>query len=206
MSAELFADLARAGRDAVGQGLALASGGNLSARLPGTATFAVTATGTWLDRLTDEDFSILDLDGAVLAGNPVPSVEWRLHAHTYRARPDVNAVVHLHPQHTVLLDALGHEIRLITLDHVLYVGSIGRVPFLPAGSTELAVAAADAVRDNDCVVLAHHGSSTVGGDVAMALRRALNLEQAATTTLRCLQLGDTELSFPAEWIGRHLQA
>jgi L-fuculose-phosphate aldolase len=195
---ELLAQLAEVGRMAVGGGLALASGGNLSARLPGTDEFVVTGAGTWLDRLTAGDFSVMTLDGAVVGGAERPSSEWKLHQRTYRARPDVNAVVHLHPQHAVLVDAMGHPIRLITLDHAFYVRSVGTVPYFPNGSDELADGAADEARRHDCVVLSHHGCSTLGHDVGMAYRRALNLEEAATATYRCLTAGDTTTTFPPE--------
>jgi L-fuculose-phosphate aldolase len=200
---ELVAQLVEVGAAAVARGLVLASGGNLSARLPGEEAFVVTAAGTWLDRLTPEDFSVVTLDGQAVGGAARPSTEWRLHQRTYRARPDVHAVVHLHPQHTVLVDALGHPIRLLTLDHVTYVRSVGRVPFLPTGSDELADAAADAARAHDCVVLAHHGCSALGPDVEMAFRRALNLEEAAVATYRCLLLGDTTTAFPADALPAH---
>jgi L-fuculose-phosphate aldolase len=195
---EAVDQLVEVGRLAVERGLVLASGGNLSARLPGETEFVVTAAGTWLDRLTPEDFSVLTLDGAVVGGAPRPSSEWKLHQRTYLARPDVNAVVHLHPQHAVLVDALGHPIRLITLDHVAYVRSVGRVPYAPNGSDELADGAAEQAREHDCVVLAHHGCSALGPDVGMAFRRALNLEEAATATYRALLLGDTTTCFPAD--------
>ena len=166
----------------------------------------MTAAGTWLDRLEPEDFSIVDLDGTVIAGNPVPSSEWKLHWRTYQARPDVNAVVHLHPQTAVVLDALGHEVRLLTLDHVVYLRRVARVPFFHNGSDELADASADASRDCDAVILAHHGCSTLGDTVGMAYRRALNLEEAAQNTFRCLQLGDLDTTFPPEALPgvRHL--
>ena len=51
---------------------------------------------------------MVGLDGGVRGGHPRPSSEVPLHLATYRVRPDVNAVVHLHPQTSVLLDALGH--------------------------------------------------------------------------------------------------
>lgn len=195
---EAVAQLVEVGRLAVERGLVLASGGNLSARLPGEAEFVVTATGTWLDRLTPDDFSVVTLDGAVVAGAPRPSSEWKLHQRTYRARPDVAAVVHLHPQHAVLVDALGHPVRLLTLDHAVYVRSVGRVPYLPNGSDELADAAAEQARAHDCIVLAHHGCSALGPDVGMAFRRAVNLEEAAIATYRCLLLGDTTTVFPPD--------
>jgi L-fuculose-phosphate aldolase len=194
---EAVLQLIEVGRLAVERGLVLASGGNLSARLPGETDFVVTAAGTWLDRLTPADFSVLTLDGAVVGGAERPSSEWKLHERTYRARPDVHAVVHLHPQHAVLVDALGHRIRLLTLDHATYVRSVGTVPYFPNGSDELADAAAEQARDHDCIVLSHHGCSTLGDDVGLAYRRALNLEEAATATYRMLLLGDTTTAFPA---------
>jgi L-fuculose-phosphate aldolase len=193
---EALGQLIEVGRLAVERGLVLASGGNLSARLPGEQGFAVTGAGTWLDRLTSADFSVLTPDGAVVGGAARPSTEWKLHQRTYRARPDVHAVVHLHPQHAVLVDALGHPIRLLTLDHATYVRSVGTVPYFPNGSDELADAAAEQAREHDCIVLSHHGCSALGADVGMAFRRALNLEEAAIATYRCLLLGDTSTTFP----------
>ena len=193
---EAVGQLIEVGRLAVERGLVLASGGNLSARLPGEPEFVVTGAGTWLDRLTPADFSVLTMDGAVVAGAERPSTEWKLHQRTYRARPDVHAVVHLHPQHAVLVDALGHPIRLLTLDHAAYVRSVGTVPYFPNGSDELADAAAEQAREHDCIVLSHHGCSALGADVGMAFRRALNLEEAAIATYRCLLLGDTTTTFP----------
>ena len=203
---ELLDQLAEAGRTVVARGLVVASGGNLSARVPGTDTFAVTATGTWLDRLTPADFVLLGLDGRRRGGAERPSVEWKLHQRTYAVRDDVAAVVHLHPQHVLLVDLLGQPIRLVTSDHQVYVGSVGRTPFLPAGSQDIADAAAEAARENDAVVLAHHGCSALGDSVEMALRRAMNLEEAATMTYRLLLAGDTTAQFPPEWVGKVVSA
>ncbi|WP_220183644.1 class II aldolase/adducin family protein [Streptomyces diacarni] len=192
----LVEQLIDVGADIVRRGYALASGGNLSARLPGAAEFVVTGKGTWLDRLEPADFTVMNLAGEVVGGNAVPSSEWKLHQRSYRVREDANALVHMHPQHAVLVDALGHEIRLLTLDHAVYVRSLGRIPFHPNGSDELADAAAEQAEQHNCVLLAHHGCSALGEDVGMALRRAMNIEEAATATYRALLLGDRTTRFP----------
>ncbi len=200
--ADLLEQLADAGRYAVDRGLVNASGGNLSARLPDGAGFVVTGTGTWLDRLTPADFATVSNAGEHVAGS-APSVEWRLHQRTYDVRPDVGAIVHLHPQHAVLVDAVGETVRCLTLDHAHYLGRVVRIPFLPSGTDDLARAAAAAVADGDnALVLAHHGCSALGDTVAMALRRAANIEEAATMTYRLLLLGDRTTDFPAEFRGR----
>jgi L-fuculose-phosphate aldolase len=198
----LIAQLAKLGRGAVAAGLVQGSGGNLSARAPGGGVAVVTATGTWLDELTPADFSLVRIaDGAVLGGHPAPSVELPLHLACYRVRPDANAVVHLHPQLSVLLAALGHPIRLITTDHVYYVREIRIAPYRRSGTTELATEAAALLADGrcNCVILAHHGCSVVADSVELAHKRAVNLEEAALATYRALQLGDTTTACPPEF-------
>ena len=108
----------------------------------------------------------------------------------------MNAVVHLHPQAAVILDACGYEVRLLTLDHAYYVARVNRIPFAHNGSDELADWAAEASRDCNAIILAHHGCSTLGDTIAMAYRRSLSLEEAAEATFRCLQLGNTTATFP----------
>ena len=199
-------DLARAlavvGRKAVAAGLVIGSGGNLSARLPGGDVCVVTASGTWLDELGPDDFSVVGVaDGEVRGGHPRPTSELPLHLTTYRVRPDVNAVVHLHPQTSVLLAALGHEIRLLTIDHAYYVRAVRTTPFVQSGTQELADVAAAAVADGcNCVVLGHHGCSALGDTVELAHKRAANLEEAARATLAMLQLGDTTTACPPEYL------
>ena len=59
----LVDELIDIGRRTVGQALALASGGNLSARIPSSDRFIVTGSGEWLDELTPDSFTIMSLEG-----------------------------------------------------------------------------------------------------------------------------------------------
>lgn len=189
----LVDSLRELGRGLVSAGLVLASGGNLSARPRGGSVAAVTARGTWLDRLTPADFSFVRLtDGAVVGGSPDPSAELALHVECYRVRADAAVVVHVHPQTSVLLASLGQPIRTITTDHSAYVGPVRVAPYRDPGTPELATEAAALLADGecDCVVLSHHGCSVVADTVEMAHRRVLNLEEAAKLTYAALLLGD----------------
>ncbi|MGA4669716.1 class II aldolase/adducin family protein [Propionibacteriaceae bacterium Y1923] len=194
----LISQLIHIAGGAVRQGLVLGSGGNLSARLE-DGTIAVTGKGTWLDTLQPEQFAILDLDGNQVGG-AVPSSEWKLHTELYKARPDANAIVHIHPQFVLLMTALGHKIRFITQDHAFYVGSYGYTKYYTNGSDELALTAADQLRDgsHDVVVLGNHGIAVVGDSVESAYRKALNMEEAAKLTYHALLLGDQDTVFPEE--------
>ncbi len=186
----LTATLARAGAQVARAGLVVGSGGNLSARPIGADECLVTASGAWLDRLGARSFSTVEIG----SGRPVdatgsPSSEVALHLAVYRARADVAAVIHLHPQTTILLDLLDESIRLVTTDHAYYVRRVTVAPFHPPGSQELADAVAVAVADGtNCVILPHHGCAVVAPTVDLALRRALNLEEASRLTYRALLL------------------
>ncbi|MBF9130718.1 class II aldolase/adducin family protein [Plantactinospora sp. S1510] len=136
---------------------------------------------------------------------PMPTSEVGLHLATYRARPDVQAIVHLHPQTVLLLDALGERIRLVTTDHGFYLRRVARVPFRAPGTTELAELAAEAARDGtNCLVLSQHGCSVLGDSVELAHKRAANLEEAARLTYRALAAGrlDDLPDCPAEFLAR----
>ena len=192
---DLIGQLIDTGRTAVRQGLVQAAGGNLSARSGESDRFVITGAATRFDRLTEDDFAVVTLEGEVVGGGVRPSSEWKLHQRSYLVRPDARAIVHVHPQHAVLLDALELPIRFLTLDHAYYVGSAGRVPFFANGTDELADAVAEQARTFDCVILGNHGCSAVGTTVFEAFRRATLLEEAATMTYRALLLGDRDTTF-----------
>ena len=197
---DLRDQLAFVGFDVVQAGLVTGSGGNLSARIPDEDAIWVTASGTWLGRLSRTTFAPVRIsDGSPTAIGSVPSprieptTEIALHLALYRARPDVNAVIHLHPQTALLLDALGEHIRIVTTDHAYYLGRVSTVPFRLPGSTEVAaLTAAMAADGTDCLVLSQHGCVVMADSIELAHKRARNLEEAALLTYRALAAGRLE--------------
>ncbi|GAA2652363.1 class II aldolase/adducin family protein [Paractinoplanes durhamensis] len=209
---DLRDQLAHVGYDVVQAGLVAGSGGNLSARIPDEDAIWVTASGSWLDRLSRSTFTSVHIsDGsfASIGSLPPPRLEptseLALHLALYRARPDVNAVVHLHPQTALLLDALGEHIRIVTTDHAYYLRRVSTVPFRLPGSSEVAaLTAAMAADGTDCLVLSHHGCVVVGDSIELAHKRARNLEEAAQLTYRALAAGRLEnlRECPEEFLDR----
>ncbi len=212
VSGDLRDQLAHVGYDVVQAGLVVGSGGNLSARIPDEDAIWVTASGTWLERLSRNSFvpvRISDGSPATVGSTPPPRLEptseLALHLALYRARPDVNAVVHLHPQTALLLDALGEHIRIVTTDHAFYLRRVSTVPFRLPGTPEVgALTAAMAADGTDCLVLSHHGSVVMGDSVELAHKRARNLEEAAQLTYRALAAGRLEnlRECPEEFLDR----
>jgi L-fuculose-phosphate aldolase len=209
---DLRDQLAHVGYDVVQAGMVCGSGGNLSARIPDEDACWVTSRGSWLDRLSRNTFSsvrISDGGPAAIGGVPstlaLPTTELALHLALYRARPDVNAVIHLHPQTALLLDALGEHIRIVTTDHAFYLRRVSTVPFRLPGSAELAaLTAAMSADGTDCLVLSQHGCVVMADTVELAHKRARNLEEAATLTYRALAAGRLEnlRNCPEEFLDR----
>lgn len=192
-------ELIEVGKKVVDRGLAVGSGGNLSFRAPGTETFFITGTGTQLDQLNPSSFAEVNLNGEV-SGSVKPSSEFRVHLESYRARPEIDVCIHLHPQASVLTAALNLPIKYLTVDHVYYVRKVVRIPWIRSGTQEIADATGLAVKDSNVVILENHGCVVLAPSVQLAYTRVLNLEEASELTLRCHDLGVMPTEVPkAYW-------
>lgn len=190
------------GRRAVGSGLVVGAGGNLSARIPDSDRILITPTGYRLEDLTSEQLVPIGLDGQVHGSVLKPSSEWPMHTAAFVARPDANAVIHLHPPFATLLSSLGRQIRLITIDHSYYVREIAELGYYHSGTNELAKAVAATLDRANVVIFAHHGCLVVADSLDLAFHRVLNLEEAAKATYRASMLGDSDTSCPPEYLER----
>lgn len=91
--------------------------GHVSVRVPGQPDkFVVKGRGYRTDalpRVRPEDMVVSDLDGVWVDGprNVVPCFEVKIHSCLFRARPDVQSVVHVHPRYSTLLSTLGRQIK-----------------------------------------------------------------------------------------------
>lgn len=87
--------------------------GHASMRVPSEpGTFVVKGRGYAIDALAvmrPEDMVVCDLEGYKLGGPPgsTPCFEVKMHSCIYKARPDVQSVVHVHPRFTVVMTVLG---------------------------------------------------------------------------------------------------
>jgi ribulose-5-phosphate 4-epimerase/fuculose-1-phosphate aldolase len=216
VAGDLRDQLSHVGHEVVRAGLVVGSGGNLSARIPGTDECWVTRSGTWLDRLSRACFVRVRIEDGTVAGDESsssatasPTSELGLHLATYRVRADVNAVVHLHPQTVLLLDALRRPVRLATTDHAFYLRRVVTVPFAPPGTEEVGAWAAVACADGaNCLVLSRHGCSVMGPTVELAHKRAMYLEEAARLTYSALAAGalDELEDCPVDWLANPARA
>jgi ribulose-5-phosphate 4-epimerase/fuculose-1-phosphate aldolase len=162
-----------------------AAGGNLSARLTGQDVFLVTASGVALRDVTPGNLVAVDSDGFLLEGREGlrASKEASFHLATYQARPEVNAVIHVHPPYATACAAAGETIPLVTISARLKLKQGLVVPEAPPGSEELsrnvARAIAESPQDTTLLILEQHGLVAYGQTLCQAFDNAELAEDTA---------------------------
>ncbi|MBI3544680.1 MAG: class II aldolase/adducin family protein, partial [Deltaproteobacteria bacterium] len=88
--------------------------GNVSARVgdSGDDRFLATPTARAKFDLKEDDLIVVDATGKTRSGDAKIFGEWSLHAEIYKARPDVEAVVHAHSPHASALGLGGQSLPI----------------------------------------------------------------------------------------------
>ncbi len=170
------------------RGLLVATGGNLSVRIPGQDAFAITPTDLDYHRMVAADVVVLDGQLRPLAGDRKPSVESGLHAAVYRARGDVNAIVHTHQANASALALVGAPIPALFDEQARFLGrSVEIVPYGPSGTGILRRKVERVVRSHaNAYLLQNHGALCLGTDLTRAENNAELLEKCAIAYLLAL--------------------
>ena len=146
-----------------------------------------------------EDIVTFDLDGAALdaAGRRV-YLERFIHAEVYRARPDVQSVVHSHSPNVIPFGVTGTSLQpVFHMSGFLAEGSALFEIRDVAGDTDmlisnasLGVALAAALGSRSTVLMRGHGSTVVGASLEQAVYRAIYAEVNARLQTQARQLGE----------------
>ena len=113
-----------------------------------------------------------------------------MHLEVYRQRPDVNAVAHAHPPLAIAFSIAGVSLaRCVIPEVIVTLGGIPTAEYATPGTTEVPQTIRQTIRDYDAVIMAHHGSLTVGSTLWEAYLRLEKVEHTAEITLAAQQLG-----------------
>jgi L-fuculose-phosphate aldolase len=138
-----------------------------------------------------EDIVLVDMEGQRVEGELVPSIETMLHVGIYKARNRVCAVVHTHAVYGSVIAVTGSEIPPLLDDQVTFLGGEIKVAsYALPGSQELARNAVAALGHRNAVVLANHGTVTVGRNLREAFNNCELLEKTARVYLLARTLGE----------------
>jgi L-fuculose-phosphate aldolase len=149
----------------------------------------ITPAGTAYRELQAADLVALSLGDALPADALRPSSEWRMHAAIYRARPEVQAIVHTHSPHATALACAGRGIPAFHYMIALAGGDIRCMPYATFGTAELAQSAVRGLEGRRACLLANHGVMAVGSNLARAHAVAIEVENLAREYLLLLGAG-----------------
>jgi L-fuculose-phosphate aldolase len=174
------------------QGLSPGRSGNVSARFDGDVL--ITPSGMAYDVLTPADIVRVALDGQAASSQRKPSSELHFHLATYRARPDIGAIVHTHSLHATVLACARRAIPAFHYMVAVAGGDdIPLVPYATFGTDELARRVAAGLTHRNACLMANHGQIAVGATCAEALALAAEVEVLAEQYVKVLTLGSPHI-------------
>ena len=163
-------------------GLTVSTFGNISVRDPETQLVYLTPSGMPYNTIGEEDIVVTDLFGNTVDGHRKPTVETPMHTAVFRAREDINAVVHTHALYSTVFAAKGEDIPMIIDEAAQILCDVVRCTpkhEIP-GSDALSDAAIAALGKKAMACLLNsHGALCVGRDMEGAFTSATILEMTA---------------------------
>ena len=159
------------------RGLAKAWGGNVSVR-KGKNHIVITPKGTSLFDISLDNLVVTTLDEEIVSEG-IPSTELPMHSAIYRARPDIEAIVHIHSLYSTIFAILEKPIELFTTESKIILGELPLVEYAEPGSKKLAELVVSHLKENSACILARHGIVVVGGSLKDAYYLAELIEEAA---------------------------
>ncbi len=171
--------------DLTNRGFLSATGGNISVRIPGENSFAITPSNYDYMKMIPDDICVLDMELRIQSGKRQPSVESAMHAAIYKVRPDVNAIIHTHQVYPSTLALIGKPIPALFDEQVRFLGrSVDIIPYAPSGTGMLMNTVAKRVRNhNNAFIMANHGALLFGMDMERAVHNVSILEKCALAYL-----------------------
>ena len=172
----------------VHKGFLMATGGNISLRVPGEEAFAITPSNLDYMRMVPEDVCILNFGLEPIEGKLKPSVESAMHGAIYQVRGDVNAIVHTHQVYASALTLIGAAIPSLFDEQARFLGrSVEIIPYAPSGTGMLKNKIAKHVQNhNNAFMMKNHGALIFGHDMERAVHNVEILEKASLAYLLAL--------------------
>ena len=169
----------------VRKGYLMATGGNISLRIPERNAFAITPSNYDYFKMTPDDVCILDLNMTTIDSHLKPSVESAMHAAVYQSRADVNAIVHTHQAYVSALTLIKTPIPALFDEQARFLGrSVDIIPYAPSGTGMLKNTVAKHVKNhNNAFMMQNHGALVFGHDMERAVHNVEILEKCALAYL-----------------------
>jgi len=179
------------GLEMLATGLTVGTWGNISVRDPESGYIYISTSGMDYKIIKAKHVVVVTDTCEIVDGICEPSIETGMHAAVYRARPDVNSVIHTHPVYSTPFGLTNTTMIGVSEDFVQIVGDeiYCAYPYELPGSEALGVSAVNALRGKNAVLLPSHGLLAVGSSLKMAFKICSVVEKNAQILLFSKLLG-----------------
>jgi L-fuculose-phosphate aldolase len=195
------AELIAAGKVLVAEGQDDFTRGHISFRLPDNPKlFFMKAHSLGLDEITIGNILTIDLDGKVVAGTARRHSEVFIHSEIFKARPDVNCVIHTHPTYSIALSSTGRTLKCYSQPGALFYDALGTYTdtINLIRTAEMGAGVARALGQGRGVLLKNHGVVVTGRTIAEAVIGTIMLENGAMVQLVAEAAGEVMPEFPRD--------
>lgn len=166
--------------------------GQITCRGEKPGTYYTQQYGQGISEVRTSQLLLVDEDLNVLEGNGMPNPANRFHSWLYRAREDVDCIVHTHPLHVSALSMLEEPLKISHMDTcALYddCAFLDQWPGVPVGNEEGKIIS-EALGDKRAILLSHHGQLVAGSTIEEACVLAVLIERAAKLQLLAMAAGE----------------
>jgi 3-dehydro-4-phosphotetronate decarboxylase len=191
--------LQTAGRYMLENDLAWGNAGNISACI-GADRYLITASGTRLGELKDDDFVECSFNGS-FSGERKPSKETPMHRAIYEQRPEIGAVLHASPFYSTLVACADLQIPTdLFIEDMYYLERLEHVNYFHAGSRELGEAVHAKAKQANILFLDNHGVLVYDTSIQEALMGLQTLEFVCRMVITARSAGLELHSLPASTV------
>jgi L-ribulose-5-phosphate 4-epimerase len=174
--------------------------GHVSVRVPGRDAYFIQHGVDPRSEVRPERMLMVDFDGNVLEGDGRAPIETPIHGEIYRARPDVNAVLHCHMELAIAF-TLMKDVTLAPMRARAVRWQSG-IPTSPDPShiklKEQGEALARDLGPHHAVLMRAHGLTLVAESVPALLVDAVHFDENARALMQVLQAGKTPVPLTDE--------
>lgn len=174
---------------------------HLSARIPGENAYYIYPLGMLFEEVTPDNLIKVDFEGNIIEGKEsvFNATGYVIHSSVYKARPDVNAVFHLHTKSGVAVSCQSEGLLPISQFALHFYNRMSYHKY-DALSLDVDRQGQNIVKDlgatNKAMILQSHGTMTCGATVHEALFYMMFLEEACEVQIRALSAGRENLLIP----------
>jgi L-fuculose-phosphate aldolase len=192
--------LALACRILADEGHARTLAGQITVRADSCDTFWTTNFGTGFAETSVGNLLRMDNEMKTVEGHGVLNPALRFHIWIYRARPEINCIVHTHPPYCSALSMVGERLAVAHMDAMMFYEDCAYLenwPGVPLANEEGRLIS-EALQQKRSILLAHHGQLTTGKTLEEAVYLGVLLEHAAQMQVLARSIGDIR-SVPHEF-------